>query len=229
MQVSCTQCGASLPLAEDDRFLTCDFCSSSMFVDGGRGRGSFYVAPLLDETTVRPAVADVVGTDPILSLRRQLIPFMERRDDKHTTVAPATDVPVDLGALRTLPGERHAYTSTVLGDWERLAPAATGDGTDEDGAALLHYPLYRVDYLVGEREYLLYVDAVSGTLLADELPTRVEGSANRAFLGTLALSFCIYVAVFHGVATSLAVRCLLLVPCFLVLTFVTARVVARRP
>src|SRR5437667_6302994 len=49
MQVGCTQCGGSVPIAEGALFVTCPFCSSALYLDKSKTVFHFVISPTIND------------------------------------------------------------------------------------------------------------------------------------------------------------------------------------
>ncbi len=230
MQIACTQCSAKLNIKEHDQFLVCQYCSSALFLDGGRGADSWYVKPILDEAAAiektltllldMGARADQITTSP----KQFLVPFREGNSDK-SNLQLATELVVALDGLKSLQGEREAYTTDGLAGWEPL-PIKASEGNDET-FNMVHYPMFQIDYLYGGNEFVILIDGITGNAFADDIPTFAGLERNGAFFGILLTSFLTYIAILHVIPGSLFIRTLVLFPALLVFGWVTARIVVH--
>ena len=233
MQIACTQCSAKLAVKEDDQFLLCEYCSSALFIDGGKGADCWLVKPLLDEQGACEKAATLLmdmgakSEELMATSHRLLVPFREEAKEGKTKITLAAELVVSLDGLRTLQGEREPYSDNMLSDWDKLPPLEDEQELAETTRQLIQYPMFRIDYLYGGNEFVMFIDGVTGNAFADDIPTFAALEHNFSFFIVLLMSFCTYVAIFHLIPGSLAFRSLILLPAFIVFSIVTARIVVN--
>ena len=233
MQIACTQCSANLAVKEDDQFLVCEYCSSALFIDGGIGADSWVVKPLLDDEGAKEKAISLLTDmgakqeELTTTSHRLLVPFREYSSAGQTRLALAAEIFVTLDGLRSLQGEREPYSDDALAGWDRLPPTEEARDELEGPAKLVQYPMFRIDYLYGGNEFIMFIDGVTGNAYADDIPTFAALQHNFSFFLVLLLSFFTYVAIFHIIPGSLALRSLILLPAFIVFSLVTARIVVN--
>ena len=62
--LTCAQCGGELHPDEGQIFLTCPFCSSTVYIDKRRVVFHWYLAPTLDEAKARGGAVALDGRQP---------------------------------------------------------------------------------------------------------------------------------------------------------------------
>jgi len=201
VQVSCTQCGASVEVAADARLVECPFCSTALVVDG---------EGVLFREAMRPTVkvADVpshlrrflAGDQTVSGLDRQaqlgepelvFFPFwaftVGEGDDERTELMPAAPSSLQgLHGLQLPAGETFpvaAQMAEIAPVLEPEVPATTArewlhqrSGSDlaVRRTVLYHLPLYRVTYSWKGRAYHAAVDGVSGRVFPADYPAKAE-------------------------------------------------------
>ncbi len=128
-QILCTQCGGELHPDEGQIFLTCPFCSSTVYVDKSRVVFHWFVAPTLDESKARAALARwMAGNQTVKDLDRkssvsevqfEYFPLWyfkrrlpDRREDVQLVPAAATAVS-ELRSLRLPAGDLRKYSADI--------------------------------------------------------------------------------------------------------------------
>jgi len=128
-QILCTQCGGELHPDEGQIFLTCPFCSSTVYVDKSRVVFHWVLAPTLDESKARAALARwMAGNQTVKDLDRkshvtevqfEYFPLWyfkrrmpDRREDVQLVPAAATAVS-ELRSLRLPAGDLRKYTADI--------------------------------------------------------------------------------------------------------------------
>jgi predicted RNA-binding Zn-ribbon protein involved in translation (DUF1610 family) len=70
--LTCAQCGGELHPDEGQIFLTCPFCSSTVYIDKRRVVFHWYLAPTLDEAKARGALSRwMAGNQTVKDLDRK--------------------------------------------------------------------------------------------------------------------------------------------------------------
>jgi predicted RNA-binding Zn-ribbon protein involved in translation (DUF1610 family) len=219
-RLHCTQCGGELHPDEGQLFVTCPFCSTTVYLDKSRVVFHWYLAPTIEAAKARGLLAQwMAGNDTVKDLDKksrlvgqtfEYFPvwyFKRRRGDKDEVVleaAAATSVSelkklqLPAGDLRkydpALDAQSHPPTvplDTALG-WlkERGVPP-----TEIVESALVHIPLYTFKYLFNGQTYTALVEAATGRALANIFPAKAEAPYLLA-----------------GVAAALVYLCLALIP-----------------
>jgi hypothetical protein len=198
--LSCSQCGGTLEPAEGQVFLTCPFCSSTVYLDKRQVVFHWAVARTIAPEAATAALRRwMAGNATVKDLDRkaeiktqefQYFPlwyFRTGTAEAETIVlepAAATTVS-ELRTLNLPPGDLHKYDPAL--DGEALMPdvtlaaagerlAARGIGADRlRERALVHLPLYSCKYVYGGETYAAIVDGASGAVLAGVFPAKPEG------------------------------------------------------
>jgi hypothetical protein len=128
-QILCTQCGGELHPDEGQIFLTCPFCNSTVYVDKSRVVFHWFVAPTLDESKARGALArwmagnqtvkDLDQKSRVTEVQFEYFPVWyfkrrlpDQREDIQLVPAAATAVS-ELRSLRLPGGDLRKYTSDI--------------------------------------------------------------------------------------------------------------------
>jgi hypothetical protein len=200
VQVACTQCGAALEVAPDDRLLVCSFCATALVVDGSqtlfhelmRPTVAAAAAPahlrrfLASGATVANLERDARIADPVL----ELFPFWAftiatEAGDKVVLEPAAPSSLQGLQGLGLPPGESVPASPESLGTTPCHAPEVPlatarqwlvsrhGDAT-VTRTVLYHLPFYRFTYTYRGATYSAAVDAVAGHVLPAAYPAKAE-------------------------------------------------------
>jgi len=208
MEIKCTSCGAQVPIEERAAFAQCPYCAAALVVDLGEGVPHLIVTPGLGEDGIGPALRkalgerEIAGDPEVGSAEMSFVPFwrFERRLGKAAMIAASTPVAEDLGRLeapqiagrfysRERAGANRVVPSTVLMDAAREeAGSASLIGDEEEcaGRALLHVPLWRVEYSLGGSRYQAWIEGVFGRAFSDEWPPSPQRRKDLV-LGAVAL------------------------------------------
>ncbi len=195
----CTQCSGELHPDEGQIFLTCPFCSSTVYVDKSRVVFHWYVAPTIDEAKARGQLARwMAGNDTVKDLDKksqiagqafQYFPMwyfrhaaggrdvIELEPAAATTITELRKLSLPAGDLRkyepALDSQAQPPTvplPTALG-WlaGRGVPAAALAET-----ALVHVPIFIFKYVYKNQSYTALVEAATGRVMAGLFPTKAE-------------------------------------------------------
>lgn len=228
-----------------DRFVKCQYCSSQLFIDRS-GAGFYYALPfsvqendavgIFRRWAGGPARAkDLDKLAQISSLKKQYFPvYLFKRE-----VNGVEQVYVEPAASTTLPGLHDLKVPG--GDLKIFDEKFSTNGAElinvdiEMGAylnslpgrpkeqALVYFPIWRLDYVFEQRNYVVVISASSGEVFSGEFPTR----SSAAYVAVAGIGFFAFLA--EGL---LALASPLLAVGLMVITvlgvFATSYVVARR-
>ena len=199
--VTCTQCGGELHPDEGQIFLTCPFCSSTVYIDKARVVFHWYLAPTLDESKARAAlsrwmagnqtVKDLDQKASITEVAFQFFPmwFFKRRqaggrEDIDLMPGAATAVS-EIVHLRLPAGDLRKYTQDIgpqavpptvpLQAALSWLDAKKLTGTTEIAEqSLVHIPLYIFKYTYQGKFYTALVEGGTGEVIANIYPAKAE-------------------------------------------------------
>ncbi len=196
----CTQCGGELHPSEGQQFLTCPYCSATVYLDRSRVVFHWYLKPTLDEAQARATIARWMAGDlTVKDLDRkanieqvsfQYFPLWYFKVKQATgedvvLLEPAAATSVsELKSLRLPGGDLRAFDPSL--DAQAVAPTVplqtaqswlaarnvAPDSTME--AALVHVPLFLIKYSYLNRIYTALVEASTGVPLANIYPAKPE-------------------------------------------------------
>jgi predicted RNA-binding Zn-ribbon protein involved in translation (DUF1610 family) len=202
--LTCSQCGGELHPDEGQVFLTCPYCSATVYVDKSRVVFHWYVAPTLNEQQAIAALYRwMSGSQTVKDLDKkarvegqafQYFPlwYFKWRGDKgeEETLRPAAATSVtEISTLKLPAGDLKSYDTTL--DSQAAPPSVPLDAAmdwllQSGGAekrpgklavaetAVVHVPLFFYKYLYKNTTYTAVVDAASGTVLASIFPPKAE-------------------------------------------------------
>ncbi len=198
--IHCTQCGGELHPDQGQIFLTCPYCSSTVYLDKSQVVFHWYLAPTLDENQARQAlfrwmagnqtVKDLDKKSQLSGVTFQYFPvwYLKRRQangKEEILLKPAAAISVsELRSLKLPAGDLRKYTRSL--DAEATTPSVPLDtalGWLEERQvprqeiverALVHIPLYSCKYRFQGNEYLALVEGGTGGVVANIYPAKAE-------------------------------------------------------
>ncbi len=216
----CTQCGGELHPDEGQVFLTCPYCSSTVYLDKAQVVFHWYVAPTLDLAAVRAALARwMSGNQTIKDLDKKSsisevgfsyfplwyfklgLPAKQEQIVLRPAAATATS---EIRNMRLPAGDLRRYSQEV--EVQSAPPSVPLDTarqwvTDEFGAgcgfleqALVHVPLYTFKYSYKGNTYTALVEAATGEVFANIFPAKAE--APYLLVGSLSALIYLCLATF---------------------------------
>jgi DNA-directed RNA polymerase subunit RPC12/RpoP len=225
--VSCAQCGGELHPDEGQIFLTCPYCSSTVYLDKSQVVFHWYLAPTLDEQKARGALASwMAGNQTVKDLDQKasvqggtfeyfpLWYFKRRRSDRQeeiilepaaaTSVSEISSLKIPAGDLRkynpSLDSQAHPPSvplETALG-WLSENNAIPADEIIEK--SLVHLPLYTFKYTYRSQTYTALVEAGTGGIFANIFPAKAEMPYRLVGGLTAAVFLCLATAPLIGAA-----------------------------
>lgn len=200
MEIRCTQCGAELTVASDERLIQCTFCATALVVDAEGALFHEVMKATLNAEAVPSHLRrflggrdTVAGLDRDARLRRPILEYFpfwaftfDRGKGDQVVLEPAA--PSSLQGLQglSLPaGNSLKWDPDLAGDARVLEPeipASTARSwlTNRHGdvkvrrTVLYHLPLYRVAYEYKGRTYHAAVDGVTGKVFPADFPAKAE-------------------------------------------------------
>ena len=196
----CTQCGGELHPDEGQIFLTCPFCSSTIYLDKSQVVFHWQLAPTLDESKARAALsAWMAGNETVKDLDKkasltgssfEYFPvwyFMRRTPGgkEEILIEPAAATSVsEIRSLRLMAGDLRKYDVAL--DAQSQAPTVPLQAaldwmkegeipeTEIIEKSLVHIPVYTFKYLFQGNAYTALVEAATGSVLANIYPAKAE-------------------------------------------------------
>jgi predicted RNA-binding Zn-ribbon protein involved in translation (DUF1610 family) len=197
----CTQCGGELHPDQGRIFLTCPFCSSTVYLDKSRVVFHWYLAPTLDETRAQAALARwMAGNQTVKDLDQKarlvsrafayfpLWYFKSRagQDREQVFLQPAAATSVsELKQLNLPAGDLRKYVPDL--DAQSTEPSVPLQAALQwlsqerqlqpeqvAESALVHLPVYTFKYQYNGQTYTALVEAATGRTLANLFPAKAE-------------------------------------------------------
>ncbi len=229
--LTCSQCGGELHPDEGQTFLTCPYCSATVYVDKSRVVFHSSVAPTLDE---RQAIAALYrwmsGSQTVKDLDKkarvegqmfQYFPlwYFKWKDgqDEEEALRPAAATSVtELSNLKLPAGDLQSYTSAL--DSQAVPPSVPLDAALEwlqtsrtakdpgklavEETAVVHVPLYFYKYTYARGSYTAVVDAASGSVYASVFPPKAEAPYQVVAIVTALIYLCLATFPLIGMASA---------------------------
>jgi hypothetical protein len=213
----CTQCGGELHPDEGQIFLTCPYCSSSVYVDKTRVVFHWYVAPTIDEAKARASMArwmagnqtvkDLDKKARLLSASFEYFPawYFKRRqanrqEEIMLTPAAATSVS-EIRRIKVPAGDLRKYHPDL--DAQSTPPTIPLDAAlrwlEEQNVprnevaeqAIVHVPIFTFKYQFQNTVYTALVEAATGGVYANIFPAKAEAPYRLAGLLTALIYLCL--------------------------------------
>jgi DNA-directed RNA polymerase subunit RPC12/RpoP len=223
--LNCTQCGGELHPEQGQLFLTCPYCSATVYLDKSRVVFHWSLAPTLDENQALGALARwMAGNQTVKDLDKkarlvgtafQYFPVWylkyKRQGQEHISLEPAAAASVS--ELRHLPltaGDLRRYEPSLEPQSQSptvpLEAAQSWLKQSQDGAeivenSLVHIPIFTMKYVYQNRTYTAIVEAASGKTMATIYPAKSEAPYLLAGSITALVYLCLATAPLIGWAS----------------------------
>lgn len=197
-KLSCTQCGGELHPDEGQVFLTCPYCSATVYLDPTQVVFHYYLAPTFDVQQAQGAlrrwmsgaqtVKDLDKKTQITGQTFEFFPvwhFIFRvGGTEQVALQPAAATSItELARLKLSAGDLKVYDPAL--DSQSTEPSVpleaargwllqTHPGAEIRQAALVHLPIYIFKYLYKGETFTALVEAGTGTVLANIFPAKAE-------------------------------------------------------
>ena len=250
MNVTCTQCGGSVTVDPSTPFLSCNFCSSALYLDKSRVVFHFVVSPTIDlEDASGKLRRWMAGNDTVKDLDRHAVlqsqeltyipmwRFVVRDsagDLEYSEPASSSTI-ADLRRLPLSGGDLKFYSSTAFQGLPLKEPDVLLDsalqwlqnekGTVKDKIKetnLIHVPFYVFKYQFGGKDYQAVVDGTTGRVLTAVFPAKAE----LPFLGVALLS-ALVLFVIGLIAPNVYIRLLIYIIAIVPLSIISYTIVKK--
>jgi hypothetical protein len=214
-EIHCTQCGGDLHPGEEQIFLTCPYCSATVYLDRSRVVFHWFLAPTLDEEKARASLMRwMAGNQTVKDLDRkakllgstfEFFPlwYFKRKDasNKETVLlfpAAATSIS-ELRRLNLPAGDLRKYEQTI--DSQAIPPTvplqtaqnwlteSQADQGEITAQSLVHVPIYTFKYSYQGSVYTAVVEAGTGGIFANLYPAKAETPYRTMGCATAAIFF----------------------------------------
>ncbi len=197
--LNCTQCGGELHPDEGQIFLTCPYCSATVYVDRSQVVFHWYLAPTLNENQARGELARWMGGNQtvkdldkkstLTSVSFQYFPVwvfkfdLQKREQISLEPGAATSI-TELRRLRLPAGDLRKYDSDL--DSQCQSPnvpletalgwlhQSKGENVAIKETSLVHIPLFTIKYNFQGQSYTALVEAGTGEVIANIYPAKAE-------------------------------------------------------
>ena len=196
----CTQCGGELHPDEGQIFLTCPYCSSTVYLDKTRVVFHWYLASTLDEQKAQANLARWMGgNDTVKDLDKkarlqgvafEFFPFwsFKSRDQNGNerlwlepaaaiSVSELKNISIPAGDLRkyedAITPQAHAPTVPLPTVMAWLTPRLP-ENAEIIEPALVHTPIYTFKYTYKGETYTAIVEGATGGVFANIFPAKAE-------------------------------------------------------
>jgi DNA-directed RNA polymerase subunit RPC12/RpoP len=194
----CSQCGGELYPDEGQIFVTCPYCSSTVYLDKSRVVFHWYIAPTLNAGQAQEALNRwMAGNQTVKDLdQKSLVTaqefsyfpvwyFREKDGTKDlirlepaaaTSVTELRTISLPAGDLRRYEEavESQAVAPTVPLETAETWLAQAGAATQIAETALVHIPIYTFKYDYNGQPFTAVVEAATGRTLANLFPAKAE-------------------------------------------------------
>ncbi len=200
MKIRCTQCGAEISIEEDAGFIQCEYCDTHLFVEVDRTVQHYNFRPRMEAgalgSVIMRHLSGMELTRVVEVTESELVyfPFWQITTEQGrkviipgaiTTIESLGDVSIPAGDLKffdpeKIPSGRIIPPETLLdGALAQFKGLNLHDEVKE--SALIHLPVFTVSYNYQGNSYEAAVDALSGSVYADEYPPLPVRDKDRFF------------------------------------------------
>jgi hypothetical protein len=201
MEIKCPQCGGDVKVLEGETFLTCEYCSSAIYIDTSKVVFHYMLKSTIDEAGAAASLRRwMAGSSTAKGLDKEariaktdfiyfpIWYFKIKQGEKELIkIQPASPSPIPGIKSLILPaGDFRFYgpedvSNPAIKEPSVLYSSAVewlkNEGVDVTGvsqSSLVHIPLYFFNYSYGDSAYTAIVDGSSGKVMASEFPSKQE-------------------------------------------------------
>lgn len=188
MEVTCKQCGAKIPVAEEMIFVHCDFCTSTFYLEAGNSSRHQFAETRVRKRHLIKLVRQnldqkgVEGEPEIIDTKLMYVPFWKAAHQRQEALVPAYTTHIAEFYALQLPGldykffdEEKMKDGTIIdatlspqeaySNAERTFPEAHRERFD-----LYHLPFYRLEYAINNASGLAWIEAGQGSIIHHTMP-----------------------------------------------------------
>lgn len=210
--LNCTQCGGELHPQEGEIFLTCPYCSATIYLDKSRVVFHWFLTPTLTPEQAagqlarwmsgNQTVKDLDKKSQVVGQSFQYFPIwffkVAHGGQESQAIQPAAATSItEINKLSLPAGDLHPYDASIEG--QSVAPSVpleaahdwlsqSQPGAEIKEAALVHVPIYIFKYTYKGNTFTALVEAGTGVVLANIYPAKAEAPYYTA-AGITALVF----------------------------------------
>jgi len=201
MEIKCPQCGGDVKVIEGETFLTCEYCSSAIYIDKSKVVFHYMLKLTIDEAGAAASLRRwMAGSSTAKGLenearmtKTEFIYFpiwyfkIKQADKELIKIQPASPSPIPgIKSLIIPAGDFRFYgpgdvANPAIKEPSVLFSSAVewlkNEGVDATGvshSSLVHIPLYVFNYNYGDSAYTAIIDGSSGKVMAAEYPSKQE-------------------------------------------------------
>jgi predicted RNA-binding Zn-ribbon protein involved in translation (DUF1610 family) len=215
--INCSQCGGELHPDEGQIFLTCPYCSATIYLDKAKVVFHWYLAPTMDQEKAKGELMRwMAGNQTVKDLDRkatltgaafEFFPMWyfksrEKNGQEHISLAPASatsvtevnNMKLPAGDLRKYDGsidsQAHLPTVPLQAAFEWLAQSQIPQNEIVE-QSLVHVPLYTFKYNYQGNAYTAVVEGGTGEVFANIYPAKAEAPYRTIGFITAAIFLCL--------------------------------------
>jgi len=197
-KLNCTQCGGELHPDEGQVFLTCPYCTATIYLDPSQVVYHYHLAPTLDAQQATGALfrwmsgnQTVKDLDKKAQVSGQTFSYFpvwhfvwRSASGEQVALQPAAATSVtELTSLRVPAGDLHPYDPaldaqstppTVPLEAARTWLMQAQPGAEVRQSALVHIPIYVFKYVYKGQTFTALVEAGTGAVMANIFPAKAE-------------------------------------------------------
>lgn len=201
MEVQCPQCGAGVNVIEGQTFLTCEYCSSAIYIDKSQVVFHYMLDPTIDQHNAEASLKRwMAGTKTVKDLDKEAVvtktefiyfPIwyfkLSQNGDEVIKIQPASPTPIpDIKALSIPAGNLRFYNENDAGNTTIQEPHVLYSSalewlvtegieiSDIAQSAMVHIPLYIFHYRYNDDLFNAVVDGASSKVMTAEFPSKSE-------------------------------------------------------
>jgi len=225
-QLTCTQCGGELHPEQGQMFLTCPYCTATVYLDKSKVVFHWSLNPTLNEDQARGELARwMAGNQTVKDLDKkarltgttfQYFPmwFVKYRLQGKESISLEPAAATSISELRHLPltaGDLKSYNASLEGQSQSptvpLEAVQTWLLQNRVGAevletSLVHIPIFTFKYVFQNRTYTAVIEAATGKTLASIYPAKSEAPYLLAGGITALVYLCLAVVPLIGWASN---------------------------
>lgn len=201
MEVQCPQCGAGVNVIEGQTFLTCEYCSSAIYIDKSQVVFHHMLDPTIDQPDAQASLKRwMAGSKTVKDLDKEAVvtqtefiyfPIwyfkLMQNGEEVIKVQPASPTPIpDIKELSIPAGSLRFYNEEDAGNpaiqephvlYSSAVEWLVNEGvkmSDITQSAIVHIPLYIFHYKYKDGLFHAVVDGASSKVMTAEFPPKSE-------------------------------------------------------
>lgn len=201
MEIKCPQCGGDVKVIEGETFLTCEYCSSAIYIDKSKVVFHYMLKTTIDEAGAAASLRRwMAGSSTVKGLEKEariiktefvyfpIWYFKIKQGEKELIkIQPAAPSPIPgIKSLNIPAGDFRFYgpgdvANPAIKEPSVLFSSAVewlkNEGVDATGvsqSSLVHIPLYVFNYSYADSAYTAIIDGSSGKVMSSEFPSKRE-------------------------------------------------------